>query len=97
MRSQSITLTPWDLAYDSIDAPTPESIGSTSRTLAPLVMADWAWLSWVASLPWALVTVYCDDVRPAACNALVRYGASKDVYRADVVVSGSRTPTDPLP
>jgi hypothetical protein len=46
-----MTATPWDLAYDSICAPTPESSGSITRTLAPAVTSAWASVSWVLSLP----------------------------------------------
>ena len=52
-----MTSTPAALAMDSMCAPTPESSGSTTSTVAPLVMADWAIESWVASLPSAFSTV----------------------------------------
>ncbi len=55
-----------------MDAPTPESSGSTTRTLAPAEMADWASVSWVASLPWAFWTVNLDGLSPALVNASVR-------------------------
>ena len=57
-------------------APTPESSGSTTSTLAPLVMADWAMLSCVASLPSAFSMVKSELGRPAAVKACFRYGAS---------------------
>src|SRR6201989_1523575 len=67
------------------------------RTVAPLVMSSWASVNSVESLPWAFCTENCDDDRPADCRALVRYGASNSVYRADVTVSGRMTPPLPLP
>src|ERR1700753_1232987 len=67
------------------------------RTVAPLVMSSWASVNSAESLPWAFGTENCDDDRPADCRALVRYGASNSVYRADVTVSGRMTPTLPLP
>jgi hypothetical protein len=39
----------------------------------------------------------CVVFNPAASNACFKYGASNSTYRADVVVSGSNTPTKPLP
>src|SRR3974390_2169621 len=67
------------------------------RTLAPEVMAVWAWEYWVASLPCAFCTVKSDDERPAAVSACVRYGASNWTYRAELTVSGRRTATLPWP
>src|SRR6266571_8358822 len=67
------------------------------RTVAPLVMAVCASESSVASLPCAFCTVNCEDVRPAAVSAWVRYGASNWTYRAEVTVSGRMTATLPLP
>jgi hypothetical protein len=49
------------------------------RTLAPLAMSDWASVSSVVSLPWALDTMNCDALSPAVWKALVRYGASNSV------------------
>ena len=46
-------------------APTPESSGSTSSTLAPLVMAVCASLNWVESLPSAFWMLNCDVLSPA--------------------------------
>jgi hypothetical protein len=40
------------------------------------VMADWASLNCVASLPRAFCTVNCDDVNPALRKDSFRYGAS---------------------
>jgi hypothetical protein len=51
----------------------------------------------VASLPCAFWTVNCEDDRPAAVSAWVRYGASNWTYRAEVTVSGRITATLPLP
>src|ERR1700760_2786766 len=67
------------------------------RTVAPLVMSSWASVNSVESLPCAFCTENCDDERPAEDRALVRYGASNSVYRAEVTVSGRMTPTLPLP
>ena len=39
----------------------------------------------------------CEEDRPAAVSAWVRYGASNWTYRAEVTVSGRRTATLPLP
>ena len=60
-------------------------------------MAASAWVCMVAALPWALSILKSSAVRPAASKALARYGRSKDSYRADVVVSGSRTAILPVP
>src|SRR2546423_15180268 len=67
------------------------------RTVAPLVMAVCASESWVASLPCAFCTVNCEDDRPAAVSAWVRYGASNWTDRAEVTGSGRMTATLPLP
>jgi hypothetical protein len=67
-----MTATPCDLASDSMCAPTPESSGSTTSTLAPLVMADWAMESCVASDPSAFSTVRSEVASPAAANACFR-------------------------
>ena len=66
-------------------------------TLAPLVMASWASVNSVESLPCAFCTVNCEGERPASARAWVRYGASNSVYRAEVTVSGRITATLPLP
>jgi hypothetical protein len=60
-------------------------------------MAVWASLNWVASLPSAFCTVYCDDVSPAFWNDSFRYGASNSTYRVDDTVSGRITAMLPLP
>src|SRR5579875_393378 len=78
-------------------APTPESSGSTTSTLAPLVMAVWAMLNCVESLPSAFSTVRSEAGRPAVVKACLRYGASNSTYRVEVVVSGRITVTPPLP
>ncbi len=80
-----------------MDAPTPESIGSSSSTVAPWVMSDWACACSVASLPCALVMMNWLRPSPAACKARARSGASNSVYRGEVVVSGSSTPILPVP
>src|SRR5438067_10561074 len=92
-----MTATPCCLPYFSICAPTPDVSGSTMSTLAPLVTSACAWLTCVALSPCAFCTEKSDDVRPAASNALVSNGASNSTYRADVTVSGSKTPILPLP
>src|ERR1700723_2875454 len=92
-----MTGTPWALAYDSMCAPTPESSASTTSTVAPLVMSVWASLNWVASLPSAFCTTYCDDLSPAFWKDSFRYGASNSTYRVDDTVSGRITATEPLP
>src|ERR1700733_2070515 len=92
-----MTGTPWALAYDSMCAPTPESSASTTSTVAPLVMSVWASLNWVASLPSAFCTTYCDDLSPAFWKDSFRYGASNSTYRVDDTVSGRITATLPLP
>ena len=55
-----------------MDTPTPESSASTTSTLAPAEMADWASVSWVASLPWAFWMVNCDELIPALVKAFFR-------------------------
>ena len=67
-----MTLTPSEAAADSMDAPTPESIGSSSSTVAPWVMSDWASACSVASLPCALVMMNWLRLSPAACSARAR-------------------------
>src|SRR5690349_17804309 len=78
-------------------APTPESSGSTTSTLAPLVMSDCASDSWVASEPRAFWMTKSELDSPAAVKACFRYGASNSTYRVDDVVSGRITATEPLP
>ena len=77
--------------------PTPASSGSTTSTLAPLVMADWAMLNCVASLPSAFSIVTSEEDRPAVLKACFRYGASNSTYRVEETVSGRITVTLPLP
>src|SRR6478735_6717462 len=78
-------------------APDPVSIGSISSTEAPSVMSASACCCIVDTLPPALVILKSLDDSPAASKAFVRFGASYWTYRVDVVVSGSSTPTLPLP
>src|SRR5664280_1458814 len=92
-----MTFTPAALAFDSIAAPLPESSESTSRTEAPALMSASAWVCMVEALPPAVSIWKLAAGRPAASNAFFRYGASYWTYRVDVVVSGSSTPTMPLP
>src|SRR5215469_11696536 len=92
-----MTATPCCLAYASMCAPTPESSGSTTSTLAPLVMSDCASLNCVESLPSAFWITTSEEDRPAVLSALDRYGASNSTYRVEVTVSGRITATRPLP
>src|SRR5258708_69376 len=92
-----MTLTPAAFASCSMCAPVPESSGSTTRTLAPLVIADWARLTWVASCPSAFWTVRSAAGRPAAANACFSSGVSNSTYRVEDTVSGRMTATLPLP
>src|SRR5665647_158377 len=78
-------------------APEPESSASTSSTDAPAVMSASACVCIVLALPCALSILNWVEPSPAASNAFFRYGASNVTYRAEVVVSGRRTPTMPLP
>src|SRR5215471_18352268 len=66
-------------------------------TEAPLVMADWAMLNSVASLPSAFWMVKSEDDRPAAVTACLGYGASNSTYRVEETVSGRITAMVPLP
>src|SRR3954447_15640479 len=91
-----MTFTPWDLAFASIAAPEPESRLTSSRTLAPLVMACSACCCWVDLSPWAF---WISTGTPAALNAWVRSGRSAVSQRTEDFVSGRRTATlsaDPL-
>src|SRR6476659_1879500 len=85
-----MTLTPRDLALASMAAPEPESRLTSSRTLAPLVIICSACCCWVDLSPWALSIV---ESTPAALNAWLSSGRSKDSQRIDDCVSGSSTPT----
>jgi len=71
-----MTSTPWDLAYVSIWAPTPESSGSIMRTVAPLVMSVSASVNSVLSLACAFWTMMSDDGRPAIERAFMMSGWS---------------------
>ena len=73
-----MTSTPLDFALASMAAPLPESMASMSSTVAPWVMSASAWVCIVLALPWALSTLKSLAPSPAAWNALVRYGRSKD-------------------
>src|SRR5579864_4222364 len=92
-----MTLTPCCPANFSMEEPTPESSPSMSSTVAPAVMSACAWVSSVWSLAWALSILYWLEVSPAFWNASVRYGASKETYRADDAVSGRSAPIIPWP
>ena len=52
--------------------PTPASSGSTTSTVAPDEMSDWASVSCVESLPWAFWMMVSEVLSPAAANAWVR-------------------------
>src|ERR1700741_1713580 len=78
-------------------APTPGSRGSTSNTVAPLVMSLWASVNWVVSLPIAFWTMMSELESPASVSAFVIYGASNSTYRVDVTVSGRIAATLPFP
>src|ERR1700730_4170602 len=80
-----------------MEAPDPESSAVISSTLAPFVISAWAWVSIVEALPWALVILNWLDVSLASGNVWVRWWKSTSARRPDEAVSGSRTPTIPLP
>ena len=92
-----MTLTPFASAFCSIAAPLAASIASTNRTVAPALMSASACVVIVVVLPCALSILNWSAVRPAASNAFLSNGALYCTYRVDVVVSGSRTPTRPVP
>src|SRR6185503_777298 len=85
-----MTFTPWDFALASIAAPEPESRLTSSRTLAPFVMACSACCCWVDLSPWAF---WISTGTPAALKACVRSGRSAVSQRTDDLVSGSSTAT----
>src|SRR5438093_940498 len=60
-------------------------------------MSASAWVCIVVVLPWALSILKWSADRPAVSNAFVRSGLSYCTYRVEVVVSGSNTPTSPVP
>src|SRR5690349_16275443 len=88
-----MTFTPCDFALAAIAAPEPESRLTSSRTLAPLVMACSACCCWVDLSPSAFVIVF---LTPAASNACLRNGRSTVSQRTDDLESGSRTATAPV-
>src|SRR5215211_4063023 len=85
-----MTFTPWDLALASIAAPEPESRLTSSRTLAPFVIACSACCCWVDLSPCAFWIV---TGTPALSNAAFRSGRSAVSQRTDDLVSGSSTAT----
>src|SRR3954454_277693 len=85
-----MTLTPCDLAFASMAAPDPESRLTSSRTLAPFVMACSACCCWVDLSPSAFWMVAST---PAALNACASSGRSAVSQRSDDFVSGSSTAT----
>src|SRR5919107_3102678 len=85
-----MTLTPCDFAWAAIAAPLPLSRLTSSRTLAPFVIACSACCCWVDLSPSAFWMVAST---PAALNAAVSSGRSAVSQRADDLVSGSRTAT----
>src|SRR6266516_4948694 len=68
-----------------------------SRTDAPALMSASACVCIVWTLPCALSILNWSEPRPAASNAFLRNGASYWTYRVEVVVSGRRTPINPVP
>src|SRR5215210_3569762 len=87
-----MTLTPCDLALAAIAAPEPESRLTSSRTLAPLVMACSACCCWVDLSPSAF---WISDSTPAASKAFFRNGRSTVSQRTEDLESGSSTATLP--
>src|SRR3954447_21354751 len=85
-----MTLTPCDLAFASMAAPDPESRLTSSRTLAPFVMACSACCCWVDLSPSAFWMVAST---PADLNACASSGRSAVSQRSDDFVSGSSTAT----
>ena len=87
-----MTLTPWLLALAAIAAPEPESRLTSSRTLAPLVIACSACCCCVDLSPSAF---WISASTPASSNAFFRNGRSTVSQRTDDFESGSRTATLP--
>src|SRR3954451_25188756 len=87
-----MTFTPWLLALAAIAAPEPESRLTSSRTLAPFVIACSACCCWVALSPSAF---WISLPMPASSNAFLRNGRSTVSQRTDDLESGSRTATLP--
>src|SRR4051795_1936572 len=87
-----MTLTFWLLAFAAIAAPEPESRLTSSRTLAPLVIACSACCCCVALSPSAF---WISALMPASSNAFLRNGRSTVSQRTDDLESGSRTATLP--
>src|SRR5215217_1093329 len=87
-----MTLTPCDFAFAAIAAPEPESRLTSSRTLAPLVIACSACCCWVDLSPSAF---WISFSTPAASKACFRNGRSTVSQRTDDFESGSRTATLP--
>src|SRR5881394_2281409 len=87
-----MTLTPCDFALAAIAAPEPESRLTSSRTLAPLVIACSACCCCVDLSPSAL---WISFWTPAASNACLRNGRSTVSQRTDDFESGSSTATLP--
>src|SRR3954447_13107951 len=85
-----MTLTPWLLAFAAIAAPEPESRLTSSRTLAPLVIACSACCCWVDLSPSAFWIV---TGTPALSNAALSSGRSAVSQRTEDFVSGSSTAT----
>src|SRR3977135_4321530 len=85
-----MTLTPREAALASIAAPEPESRLTSSRTLAPLVIACSACCCWVDLSPSAFWIV---TGTPALPNAALSSGRSAVSQRTDDLESGSSTAT----
>src|SRR5581483_6880983 len=89
--------TPADLAEASMASPVPGSKEVMAMTLAPWVIAAWAWVFMVVSLPRAFSTMMSLEGTPARARAFLMYGASKSAQRTEEAVSGRRKATLPLP
>src|SRR3954447_2859532 len=87
-----MTLTPCDLALAAIAAPLPESRLTSSRTLAPLVIACSACCCWADLSPSAFWIVAST---PAFWKAALRNGRSTVSQRTEDLESGSSTATLP--
>ena len=85
-----MTLTPRDLALDSIAAPEPESRFVSRRIFAPLVMACSACCCWADLSPCAF---WISTGTPASSNAFCSRGLSAVSQRTDDFVSGRSTAT----
>src|SRR3954464_8688 len=83
-----MTFAPWPTAVFVMAAPDAGSRASITMTVAPEARHASACAFIFCASPWALLI---DAETPAARRSFVRYGRSKSSYRADDLVSGSRT------